>query len=81
MRRQLALYQERGVKPRRVAAASRVTLALLSRCFDWRSVRVAARQEALIGWDRAGFRLFWRWKWRAGRLRMNGSGGLGENLI
>ena len=40
LRRQLALYREREVKPRRVDAATRVTLALLSRCFDWRSALV-----------------------------------------
>lgn len=67
LRRQLALYRERGVKPRRVDAATRVTLALLSRCFDWRSALVVVRPETLIGWHRAGFRLFWRWKSRAGR--------------
>lgn len=67
LRRQLALYRERGVKPRRVDAATRVMLALLSRCFDWRSALVVVRPETLIGWHRAGFRLLWRWKSRAGR--------------
>jgi len=67
LRRQLALYREREVKPRRVDAATRVTLALLSRCFDWRSALVVVRPETLIGWHRAGFRLFWRWKSRTGR--------------
>lgn len=67
LRRQLALYRERGVKPRRVDAATRVTLALLSRWFDWRSALVIVRPETLIGWHRAGFRLWWRWKCRSGR--------------
>ena len=44
-----------------------MTLALLSRCFDWRSALVVVRPETLIGWHKAGFRLFWRWKSRAGR--------------
>ena len=35
--RQLALYVERGVNPRRIDAATRVSLAVLSRLFDWRS--------------------------------------------
>ena len=34
LRRQLALYKERGVKPRRIDAASRVTLTILSRLLD-----------------------------------------------
>ena len=43
LRRQLALYVERGVKPRRIDAATRVSLALLSRLFQWRSALVVVR--------------------------------------
>ena len=43
LRRQLALYVERGVKPRRIDAATRVSLALLSRLFEWRSALVVVR--------------------------------------
>jgi putative transposase len=35
LRRQLALYVERGVKSRRVDPVTRISLALLSRLFDW----------------------------------------------
>jgi len=48
LRRQLALYVERGVKPRRIDAATRVSLALLSRLFAWRSARVAVLWSAKI---------------------------------
>jgi putative transposase len=34
LRRQLALYLERGAKPRRPDVATRVSLALLSKLFD-----------------------------------------------
>ncbi len=67
LRRQLALYLERGAKPRRVDAATRVSLALLSRLFDWRDALVVVRPETLIRWHRAGWRLFWRIKSRPGR--------------
>ena len=60
LRRQLALYKERGVKPRRVDPATRVSLALLSRLFDWRTALVAVCPETLTRWHRAGFRLLWR---------------------
>jgi putative transposase len=45
LRRQLAMYVERGVKPRRPDLATRVSLALLSSLFDWRTslVVVASR--------------------------------------
>jgi transposase InsO family protein len=65
--RGLALYQERGVKPRHVDAATRVSLALLSRMFDWRGALVVVRPETLIRWHRASWRLFWRCKSRPGR--------------
>lgn len=55
------------MKPRRVDAATRVTLTFLSRWFDWRSALVVVRPETLIRWHRAGFRLLWRWKSRPGR--------------
>jgi hypothetical protein len=35
LRRQLALYTERGIKPRRIDAVTRISLALLSRFFNW----------------------------------------------
>jgi hypothetical protein len=67
LRRQLALYVERGAKPRRIDAATRVSLALLSRWFAWRSALVVVRPQTLIRWHRAGFRLLWTWKSRLGR--------------
>jgi hypothetical protein len=38
LRKQLALYQERRVKPRRPDPATRVVLVLLSRLLDWRAL-------------------------------------------
>jgi len=67
LRRQLALYLERGAKPGRIDAATRLSLALLSRLFDWRSALVVVQPQTLVRWHRAGFRLFWKWKSRLGR--------------
>ena len=67
LRRQLAMYVERGVKPHRPDVATRISLALLSRLFDWRTSLVAVRPETLIRWHLAGFRLLWRLKSRPGR--------------
>jgi transposase InsO family protein len=47
-----------------------VSLALLSRLFDWRDALVVVRPETLIRWHRAGWRLFWRIKSRPGRPRI-----------
>ena len=67
LRRQLALYRERGIKPRRVDAATRASLAFLARLFDWRDALIVVRPGTLIRWHRAGWRLFWRCKSRPGR--------------
>jgi putative transposase len=67
LRRQLALYKERGVKARRIDPATRIALALLSRLFEWRDALVLVRPETLIRWHRAGWKLFWRLKSRPGR--------------
>lgn len=48
LRRQLALYIERGMKPRRMGPATRIALAWLSRWFDWRDALVVVRPETLI---------------------------------
>ncbi len=67
LRRQLALYVERGVEPRRMDSATRVALAFLSRFFHWRDALVVVRPETMIRWHRAGWKLWWRLKSRPGR--------------
>jgi hypothetical protein len=67
LRRQLALYVERGVQPRRIDVATRVSLNFLSRWFNSRSALVLVQPQTLIRWHRAGFRLFWQWTSRPGR--------------
>ena len=55
LRRQLAWYIERGLKPRRVDHATRVSLALFTRMFDWRTALVNVRpQPSFAGTDWAG---------------------------
>jgi putative transposase len=67
LRKQLALYQERCVKPRRSDPATRVILVLLSRLLEWRSLLTVVQPDTLIRWHRQGWRLLWRWKSRLGR--------------
>ncbi len=55
------------MKPRRIDAATRVSLALLSRLCDWRSCLMVVRPETVVRWHRAGWRLLWRYKSRPGR--------------
>src|SRR5262245_61878984 len=67
LRKQLALYQERQVRPRRATDAIRIALVWLGQRFDWRPVLGIVQPETLIRWHRQGFRLFWRWKSKPGR--------------
>jgi putative transposase len=67
LRKQLALYQERHVPPRRATAATRLVLTWLSGWFNWRQALVIVQPATLLRWHREGFRLFWRWKSRRGR--------------
>src|SRR5215469_9680200 len=62
LRKQLALFQERKVKPRRADDSARWMMATLSRMFRWGNSLVNVKPDTLIRWQRKGFRLFWRWK-------------------
>jgi putative transposase len=71
LRKQLALYLERQVTPRRADDGTRITLVVLSRLIDWRAVLTIVKPDTLIRWHRKGFQLWWRWKSRApGRPRI-----------
>ena len=67
LRKQLALYRERQVKPRGVTDPTRLGLVLLARCFEWREALTIVQPATLLRWHRNAFRLFWRWRSRPGR--------------
>jgi putative transposase len=60
LRKQLALFQERGKQATRTTAADRFVLAKLAHFFDWRSASVIVKPATLVGWHRAALRRFWR---------------------
>jgi len=62
LREQLALFEEREKKGASTTAADRFVLSKLARFFDWRSALLIVKPATLIGWHRAAFRRFWRWK-------------------
>ena len=67
LRKQLALYQERHVTPRRITDAARLALVWLARWFDWREALAVVQPDTFLRWHRQGFRLFWHWKSTPGR--------------
>ena len=62
LRKQLAFYQERRIRPRRIDCPTRLTLVWLSRWFNWRNTLTVVTPKTFIGWHRRGFQLFWRRK-------------------
>src|SRR5215831_2990009 len=71
LRKQLALFQERKVKPQRADDSTRLIMVILGRLFAWRDALVNVQPDTFIRWHRKGFRLLWRWKSRPlGRPRI-----------
>ena len=70
LRKQLAFYQERKIKPRRTDNPTRLTLVWLRRWFDWRNALTVVTPKTFIRWHRKGFQRFWRWKCQSGRPRI-----------
>jgi hypothetical protein len=60
LRKQLALFQERKIKPHRADDSTRWLMSFVSRWFDWGNALVVVKPETLIRWHRKGFRLCWR---------------------
>ena len=58
LRKQIAFYQERGIKPRRISHPTRLTLLWLSRWFDWRGALTVVTPRTFIDWHRQGFRCY-----------------------
>jgi transposase InsO family protein len=67
LRKQLALYQDGQVKPRRATNATRMALVWLGQWFDWRRALGIVTPKTFIGWHRQAYRLFWRRKSKPGR--------------
>jgi putative transposase len=67
LRKQLALYQERHVRPRRTADVTRIAMIWLARWFDWRQALAVVQPKTFLRWHRRAFCWFWRGKSTPGR--------------
>jgi len=68
LRQQLAVLREKAKRPR-VRNRDRIFWAILSRLWtDWRSALLIVQPDTVVRWHRQGFRLFWRWKSRKGKV-------------
>jgi putative transposase len=60
LRKQLAFFKERNMKPRRITKAARLAMLGLARLFNWRDALVIVTPETFLKWHRTAFRMFWR---------------------
>jgi putative transposase len=64
LRHQLMVLKRQTRRPR-LRPSDRYLWLLLMRVWpSWRNPLIILQPETLIGWQRAGFRMFWRWKSR-----------------
>ncbi len=64
LRQQLGVLQRSVMRPR-LRRRDRVFWVWLSRLWvDWQSSLMIVKPDTVVGWHRAGFRLYWRWKSR-----------------
>jgi hypothetical protein len=68
LRHQLVVLQRLTNKRPNLRAVDRLLWVVLSRLWTpWRSGLIILKPATVIGWQRKGFRLNWRWKSRAGK--------------
>ncbi len=68
LRQQLSALQHRSKRPC-LRKRDRIFWALLSRVWpNWRAALLIVQPDTVVRWHRQGFKLFWRWKSRTGRV-------------
>jgi len=64
LRQQVAVLKRKRPRPK-LNSVDRLFWTTLRRCWSrWSDVLVIVKPETIIGWHRAGFRLYWRWRSR-----------------
>jgi putative transposase len=68
LRQQLVILRRNTSRPA-LCNRDRLFWVVLSHLWrDWRSILVIVKPETVIKWHRQGFKCYWRWKSRAGRV-------------
>jgi len=68
LRHQIGVLQRSVKRPKLTPADRMLWVGLCSVWKDWRSGIHIAQASTVVGWHRHGFRVFWTWKIRRGRL-------------
>ncbi len=67
LRQQLVILQQKSNRPR-LRDRDRILWAILSGIWrNWRSAILIVQPDTVVRWHRQGFKLYWRWKSRAGK--------------
>jgi hypothetical protein len=68
LRQQLAALRQKIKRPY-LRKRDRIFWAVLSRIWsNWRSALLIVQPDTVVRWHREGFKLFWRWKSRSGKV-------------
>jgi len=62
LRQQLIVLQRRHPRPRLRDADRRFWILASRRFTDWRYPLLIVKPETVLGWQRAGWRAYWRWR-------------------
>ncbi len=65
LRQQLAVLKRKRPRPRLNLLGRLFWIALRRVWSRWADVLVVVKSQTVVGWHRAGFRLFWKWRSRA----------------
>ena len=66
LRQQVAVLKRKRPRPQ-LNRLDRIFWTALRRCWSgWSEVLIIVKPETVVGWHRAGFRLYWRWRSRPG---------------
>ena len=68
LRHQIAVLSRNAKKPRFSNSDRMLWIFLRTIWFRWKGALVILQPQTVVGWHRAGFRLFWRWKSRRPRI-------------
>jgi transposase InsO family protein len=69
LRQQVAVLKRKRPRPT-LNRLDRLFWTTLRRCWSrWADVLIIVKPETVVGWHRAGFRLYWRWRSRSGAGR------------
>ena len=66
LRQQFAVLKRKRSRPQLNQLDRIFGTALRQRWSRWAEVLIIVKPETIVGWHRAGFRLYWRWRSRSG---------------